>query len=173
MNMESGNPTIRLYLYTGLGFLFLYSIGEFFAYRETFVHRLTNSVFLISYCTVLNYLLFEKIIVLFKQPYKKIALAVLLLLIASCFYSIGLYSWRLLWIRLGIYIDYTPQLSYGKGRAVHTQFSIAGIIFFGGNMVLNAESEEILQPSAFMLFLTVFAMIIQPAKNFSHLCLSC
>ncbi len=45
---------------------------------------------------------------------------------------------------------------------------IAGIIFFGGNMVLNAESEEILKPSAFMLFLTVFAMIIQPAKNFSN-----
>jgi len=142
--MESGNPTIRLYLYTGLGFLFLYSIGEFFAYRETFVHRLTNSVFLISYCTVLNYLLFEKIIVLFKQPYKKIALAVLLLLIASCFYSIGLYSWRLLWIRLGIYIDYTPQLSYGKGIAVHTQFSIAGIIFFAivRNIYNNIQLRE-------------------------------
>ena len=45
---------------------------------------------------------------------------------------------------------------------------IAGIIFFGGNMVLNADSEEVLKPSAFMLFLTVFAMIIQPAKNFSN-----
>ncbi|MEY4929888.1 MAG: hypothetical protein RI909_612, partial [Bacteroidota bacterium] len=43
---------------------------------------------------------------------------------------------------------------------------IAGIIFFGGNMVLNEDS--VLKPSAFMLFLTVFAMIIQPAKNFSN-----
>ncbi len=43
---------------------------------------------------------------------------------------------------------------------------IAGIIFFGGNMVLTDGSE--LKPSAFMTFLAVFAMIIQPAKNFSN-----
>lgn len=43
---------------------------------------------------------------------------------------------------------------------------ISGIIFFGGNMVLS--NETVLKPSAFMTFLTVFAMIIQPAKNFSN-----
>ncbi|MBX2895822.1 MAG: ABC transporter ATP-binding protein [Cyclobacteriaceae bacterium] len=43
---------------------------------------------------------------------------------------------------------------------------IAGIIFFGGNMVLNESST--LKPSAFMTFLAVFALIIQPAKNFSN-----
>ncbi len=43
---------------------------------------------------------------------------------------------------------------------------ISGIIFFGGNMVLSAEST--LKPAAFMTFLAVFAMIIQPAKNFSN-----
>jgi len=43
---------------------------------------------------------------------------------------------------------------------------IAGIIFFGGNMVLSEDSS--LKPSAFMTFLAVFAMIIQPAKNFSN-----
>jgi ATP-binding cassette, subfamily B, bacterial MsbA len=41
---------------------------------------------------------------------------------------------------------------------------IAGIIFFGGNKVINGELEA----SAFMTFLTFFAMIIQPAKNFSN-----
>jgi len=43
---------------------------------------------------------------------------------------------------------------------------ISGIIFFGGNMVLSEEST--LKPAAFMTFLAVFAMIIQPAKNFSN-----
>jgi len=43
---------------------------------------------------------------------------------------------------------------------------ISGIIFFGGNMVLSDEST--LKPAAFMTFLAVFAMIIQPAKNFSN-----
>jgi ATP-binding cassette, subfamily B, bacterial MsbA len=43
---------------------------------------------------------------------------------------------------------------------------ISGIIFFGGNLVLSREST--LEPEAFLTFLTVFAMIIQPAKNFSN-----
>lgn len=43
---------------------------------------------------------------------------------------------------------------------------ISGIIFFGGNMVLNEEST--LKPESFMAFLAIFAMIIQPAKNFSN-----
>lgn len=43
---------------------------------------------------------------------------------------------------------------------------IAGIIFFGGNLVLSANST--LQPEAFLGFLAIFSMIIQPAKNFSN-----
>jgi subfamily B ATP-binding cassette protein MsbA len=43
---------------------------------------------------------------------------------------------------------------------------VAGIIFFGGNMVLSANST--LNPEQFLGFLAVFAMVIQPAKNFSN-----
>jgi len=43
---------------------------------------------------------------------------------------------------------------------------IAGIIFFGGNLVLSENSS--LSPQAFLGFLAVFSMIIQPAKNFSN-----
>ncbi len=43
---------------------------------------------------------------------------------------------------------------------------IAGIIFFGGNMVLSENSS--LQPEVFLGFLAIFAMVIQPAKNFSN-----
>jgi subfamily B ATP-binding cassette protein MsbA len=43
---------------------------------------------------------------------------------------------------------------------------VAGIIFFGGNMVLTEESS--LKPEVFIGFLAIFSMIIQPAKNFSN-----
>lgn len=43
---------------------------------------------------------------------------------------------------------------------------ISGIIFFGGNMVLSNDSN--IDAAAFMTFLAVFSMIIQPAKNFSN-----
>lgn len=130
MKTETGKAPVMLYLYTGLGFLFVYSLGEYFEYRETFVHRFINSILLISYVTVLNYFLFEKIIVLFRRPIKKIALAIVLLLTAIVFYSFGLYGWRMLWITIGLYKDYTPDLSHTRGIVVHAQFSIAGIIFF-------------------------------------------
>lgn len=42
---------------------------------------------------------------------------------------------------------------------------IAGIIFFGGSLVLT---DNTLEPAVFLGFLGVFAMIIQPAKNFSN-----
>jgi subfamily B ATP-binding cassette protein MsbA len=44
---------------------------------------------------------------------------------------------------------------------------IAGIIFFGGNMVLN-EGGAGLPPEVFLGFIGVFSQIIQPAKNFSN-----
>lgn len=42
---------------------------------------------------------------------------------------------------------------------------IAGIIFFGGSLVME---DELLKPEQFLGFLAVFSMIIQPAKNFSN-----
>ncbi len=43
---------------------------------------------------------------------------------------------------------------------------MAGIIFFGGKLVLGEHAS--LDPAAFLGFLAVYAMIIQPAKNFSN-----
>ena len=43
---------------------------------------------------------------------------------------------------------------------------IAGVIFFGGNMVLSEKST--LSPEVFLTFLALFSMILQPAKSFSN-----
>ncbi len=124
------NRLIKFYLYTGSGFFLLYSFGEFFGYRETFIRRIINSIFLVSYLTVLNYILFEKILRLFRWPCRNNQRAFFFLFIAIFFFTFGLYGWRQLWIQLGIYVDYTPGLSFLKGVAVHSQFSVACIIFF-------------------------------------------
>jgi subfamily B ATP-binding cassette protein MsbA len=41
---------------------------------------------------------------------------------------------------------------------------MSGIIIFGGNLVLGNQ----LSPDAFLIFLAIFALMIQPAKNFSN-----
>lgn len=150
--MEKGidNRLIKFYLYTGLGFLLLYSFGEFFEYRGTFIRRIVNSIFLVSYLTVLNYILFEKILRLFKVPWNYNQRAFLFLFIAILFYTFGLYGWRKLWIQLGIYVDYTPELSFLKGVAVHSQFSFACFIFFAivrniyNNIRLREKNNQLL-----------------------------
>lgn len=43
---------------------------------------------------------------------------------------------------------------------------IAGIMYFGGRLILNGEDQ--LEASTFIAFLAIFAQIIQPAKAFSN-----
>jgi ATP-binding cassette, subfamily B, bacterial MsbA len=45
---------------------------------------------------------------------------------------------------------------------------MSGIIIFGGNLVLEGNSDGSLDAASFLVFLGIFAMIIQPAKNFSN-----
>lgn len=71
----------------------------------------------------------------------------------------------------GYYRSKTKSMAYKNEMASPVSeilgvLIISGIIFFGGNMVLSEDST--LKPAAFMTFLAVFAMIIQPAKNFSN-----
>ncbi len=43
---------------------------------------------------------------------------------------------------------------------------VAGILFYGGSLVLSGNQE--LEPSVFLLFLTIYANMIQPAKSFTN-----
>ncbi|MFN5169008.1 MAG: ABC transporter ATP-binding protein [Cyclobacteriaceae bacterium] len=43
---------------------------------------------------------------------------------------------------------------------------VAGILYFGGRLVLNGTEQ--LEATTFIVFLALFAQIIQPAKNFSN-----
>ncbi|HEX8038121.1 MAG TPA: ABC transporter ATP-binding protein [Chryseosolibacter sp.] len=43
---------------------------------------------------------------------------------------------------------------------------VAGILYYGGHLVLSGDRE--LEPSVFLLFLTIYANMIQPAKNFTN-----
>jgi two-component system, LytTR family, sensor kinase len=141
---------VKFYLWTGLGFFLLYSFAEFFEYRDTIIYRIINSVFLISYITFLNYLLFEVALPLLKLPVKRFLSGVLLLLVLILLYSFGLYGWRYLWMQLRIYSDFGPQVTFLKGVIVHSQFSMATILFFAivrniyNNIKLKQAAQQLL-----------------------------
>lgn len=129
MSKVTHDRHIKFYLYTAWFFLLLYSFGEYFSYRETFGRRTVNSIFLVGYLTVINYILFEHVAGLFRWPWKNYPKAFSLLLILIGLYTFGLYGWRQLWIGSGIYVDYTPGLSFLKAVAIHSQFSFAYVLF--------------------------------------------
>lgn len=145
MKKEKNSKLIKFYLYTGLGYLLLYSFGELFGYeKETFFRRFINSIFLLSYLTVINYILFERVLRLFRWPCKNNQSAFLYLLIIILFYTFGLASWRQLWIQLGVYTNYATNLSFLKGVAIHSQFGVPYIIFFAivRNIYYNIKLRE-------------------------------
>lgn len=43
---------------------------------------------------------------------------------------------------------------------------VAGILYYGGHLVLGGGQE--MKPSVFLLFLTIYASMLQPAKNFTN-----
>jgi subfamily B ATP-binding cassette protein MsbA len=62
-------------------------------------------------------------------------------------------------------MSYKNELASPVSEILGTMI-VAGIIFFGGNMVLSEGST--LPPEVFLGFIGVFSQIIQPAKNFSN-----
>jgi two-component system, LytTR family, sensor kinase len=145
------NRLIKLYLYTALSYFLLYSFGDLSEYRgEILIRRIINTILLISYLTVLNYVLFEKILSLFRWPWKYTLRGFFFLFIAILFYTFGLSAWRQLWIELGIYTNYASNLSFLKGVAVHPQFGVPYIIFFAivrniyNNIRLREKNNQLL-----------------------------
>lgn len=144
MAKEKDTSLIRFYVYTSLGFFLLYSFGEFFEFRDTILRRVINSAFLVSYVSIINYFLFEKVFPLFRKPGRKIFQGIILLIVLIGLYSFGLYGYRLLLIKAHLYINYTPDFPFLKGVLVHSQFSMAYIIYFSivRNIYNNIKLRE-------------------------------
>jgi LytS/YehU family sensor histidine kinase len=106
-----------------------------------------NSFLLVIYTTFLNYLLFEYAFARFRRNWKDILLGLLYILALIVLYTVGLYGWRQLWIQLHIYTDFTPDLSFPDGVAVHSQFSLASVILFAvvRNMYNNIRLKQVAQ----------------------------
>ncbi len=122
---------IKFYVWVALAFLLIYSFGEFFEYPDTILQRIVNSILLLTYLTVLNFILFEHTLPFIRLSRERLFVSLLLIAAHVLLYSVGLYAWRYGWIKLHVYTSFRSDTSLLRGVAVHTQFSIATILFFG------------------------------------------
>lgn len=131
MRQDSSRRLVLFYFITAIAFMIVYSIGEFLAHPETKYSRMFNSLFAISYLAVVNAFIFEVALPQFKTSIRSVLKGSLFLLMGIALLSFGFYGWRAFWVYVGAYTAYTNEISILTGVAMHSQFSIACLLFFG------------------------------------------
>ena len=124
----------RFYLLLGGGYLLLHLISSLANTPETFGPRVINNVWLISYLTVVNYILFEFTIPQIRRKRNivvRILLTIFLAWAQLMLYSYGLYGFRAFGIALGLYTPMKDFPTVNEGVTYHMSFSVASIFFFG------------------------------------------
>lgn len=83
----------------------------------------------------------------FRLHWKHFTLSLFQLILLLPFFTVGLYGWRYLWLRAGIYTDFTPGLPFLKAVAVHSPFSFATLLFFAiaRNIYTNYKLKQAAQ----------------------------
>ena len=131
MKISIRRERVKLYIWIGLAFLLLNTIGELINYPETILKRIWNSIWLISYLIVINYLLFEYTLPYIKLTWKRILIAPLLLFGYLMLYSFGSYAWRHIGIQLHAYFPLIDKPSFYKVVEYQMAFSMSSVFFFG------------------------------------------
>jgi hypothetical protein len=117
-------------LWIALWYLALWTVGDLITHPETFFKRVWNSIWLISYLVVLNFIALEYAIPFIKLNWKRILIAPFLLFILAMLYSFGFYGWRALGIGLHVYFPLVAPVSVMKGVETFVPYSFASILFF-------------------------------------------
>jgi len=131
MKLSIDIKRFTLYLWIGLGYLFLWMFIDVLSTPETFPKKIVNNIWLISYLIVINFILFEYTLPFIKLTWKRMLLAPVLLWVHLMLHSFGLYAWRFIGIQLHIYFELRTHPSVEAGIEYLMPYSLLSIIFFG------------------------------------------
>src|SRR5918993_4990359 len=125
------NKKFKLYFRIALAFLALWLFGDLVRHPETFFQRAWNNIWLVSYVTVLHFILFEYTLAFIKFTWKRIFVGLILLWVHMMLYSFGFFGWRQLGIALNLYFPFVTHKTIEKGVEYHVSYSVASLLFFG------------------------------------------
>ena len=131
MNRPVDRERFKLYLRIGVGYLLLSLFGDLVSNPETFLKRIVNNLWLVSYLVVLNFLFFEYTLPYLRRSWKRIFIAPFLLGAHLLLYSFGFYFWRYIGIGLHVYFSLKTYSSPREGVSAHVPFSLFSVFFFG------------------------------------------
>ncbi len=125
---------IRFYLWLSGAYLALHILNTSFEHPDTFFPRAINTVWLVTYLTVLNFILFEYTVQQIRKKRNivgRIVLIIFLVWAHMMLYSYGAYGWRSFGVSIGVY---TPMPEFpaklNKGLTYMMTYSVASVAFF-------------------------------------------
>lgn len=126
---------IKFYLWVGLAYFGLWSVGNLVGYRDTFWVRTVNDLWRVIYIIAINFCFFEYALpfILARRKYVlyNILWGLLLFWIFLLLWSFGLYAWRAIGIALGVYTELTRFETVDEGVSYHFGYSVGSVLFFG------------------------------------------
>ncbi len=131
MNKSFNKERFKLFIRIGAAYLLLALFGDLLNNPATFLKRIVNNIWLVSYLIVLNFILFEYTLPFIRLSWKRMLLAPLLLFVHLLFYSFGFYLWRHIGTGIHIYFSLKTYPSVLEGVSNHTPYSLFSIFFFG------------------------------------------
>jgi two-component system LytT family sensor kinase len=125
----------RFYLLLGLAYGTLWFLGNLSTFTGTVWQAIANNAWRMVYLVVLNFIFFEYSVpfVLEKKRYLvfNVFFGILLLWIHCILWAYGMYWWRELGIRLGVYARLISFASMGKALSAQMGYSVGSVFFFG------------------------------------------
>ena len=125
----------RFFLLVGLVYLGFGLLSEAANHRDTLPARALNDTWMAAGVTVLNFFFFTRVLpfVTRKRKYLfyNIIWGVLAVVLVLCTFSIGVYAWTLLGVRLHIFTDFDSLISFKKGSSHSGEYGVGSVFFFG------------------------------------------
>src|SRR5688572_14474600 len=118
------------YICLGLGYTGFWVLHDIIDQSDAFGRRVINNAWLVGYLTVINYILFEYTIPVIKFNWRLLLVPFLFIAHFLC-YSLGVYAWRFIGIKMHIYTELRVHKSIEEGTTYHLPYALMSVIFFG------------------------------------------
>jgi two-component system, LytTR family, sensor kinase len=129
MKFDFDAKRFRFYVWVGIVFLMLWTLGSSVEYPETLSIRFFNNLWRAAYIVCANYLFFDHILPSISR--RRVLRSLLLLVGQFLIYSFGLYLWRGIGILLHVWKPVIHHDTILEGVCYHFQYSILSMFFFG------------------------------------------
>ena len=140
----------KLYLWIALAYYLLCRFSDLINPSGNFWKASFNSLWIVSYLLVVNFVLFERTLPFLRSHWKRMLLAPFLLGGHLLLYPFGAYLWRYIGIQAGIYFELKKYDPITEGMEYYMGVGIGSALFFGiiqhiyGHIRLKQTAQKLL-----------------------------